>query len=350
MKKYIIIVLLALYAISVWAQEKERTFQFSFISPLGTNGWDSHLYTNAFSLNLLGGNSYANTVLELGGLYNFNSEFTSGFQGAGLLNYTGRSENAFQMSGLANFSVSGNSNLQLAGLGNLGESITGLQGAGIINIGSTITGAQVAGVINFADDVTGVQGASTFNIAKSVKGVQIGLVNYAEEIDGVQIGLINVVEKGGKQELEISSSEVLQGVISFKLGKDALYTIFSSGAYFLNYDFEYGAGIGFGTQLNWNNGWSNQIEAIHYALSRDASFETIANSLNQVKLLTSKNLISGLHIFAGPVFNVEILYKYRVDGSFGESIAPWVMWNVQNEHTHLNMWVGFSAGLTYRFK
>ncbi len=348
MKKVLIFIALLYLTSTLVAQEKERTFQFSLVTPLGTNWTDSHLYTNIWSLNLIGGYSYANKAVELGGLYNFNSGFTQGFQAAGLLNYTGNSVNAFQLAGFANLSLSGNSSLQLAGIGNLGENTTGLQGAGIINIGANITGVQVAGVMNFADYVTGIQIAPTFNIAKSVKGVQVGLVNYAEDIDGVQIGLINVVENGGKQEIEISSSEVLHGVISFKLGTDTLYTIFSSGTYFLNYDFEYGAGIGFGTQLNWNNGWNNQIEAIHYAISRDASFETIPNSLNQVKLLTSKNLIGGLNIFAGPVFNLEILYKYKVDGSFGESIAPWVFWNVKNEQNHFNMWVGFNVGLSYR--
>ncbi len=353
MKKLFSLILTIFIIASLFSQEKEvkkeSVFQLSFITPLGTNGWDSYLYANTFSLNILGGYSYANTVLELGGLYNFNSEYTSGFQGAGLLNYTGRGENVFQFAGLANLSAGGNSTLQFAGIGNLANSITGLQGATIVNIADTVKGIQVSGVINMATIVEGFQGSPFFNIAETVKGVQLGLINYAQEIEGVQLGLINIVEKGGKKELELSFSDTLNAVISFKLGTDYFYTIFSNGTHFLNYRFEYAPGMGIGTQFTWNKGWSNQIEAMVYQLTEDTIFTTPVNMLTQVKLLTSKTIVGGLNFFAGPTANMTITQLKDDNGDFYSSIAPWTMWENNSDSTKLRFWVGFSAGLTYLF-
>ncbi|ULQ61073.1 hypothetical protein K7I13_07420 [Brucepastera parasyntrophica] len=104
MKTKMKLLFLAVLCISVSAQdgEKIRPFQFSLITPLGTNGIQSQSIANVFSLNLLGGYSRGNTGFELGGMYNINFGFTRGFQFGGLFNYSGSSERAFQIAGIAN--------------------------------------------------------------------------------------------------------------------------------------------------------------------------------------------------------------------------------------------------------
>lgn len=305
--------------LSMAQSNQERDFQLSFIAPFGTNGTQSHLTTNKISVNLLGGYSYSNTVFEFGGLYNVNTHLTKGFQFAGIANYSGNSENAAQFAGITNIAAGGT------------------------------TPFQFAGIANVADEVTGLQFAGIANVAKRVKGVQFGLFNYAEESDGVSIGLINIVKNGGKQEFEVSFSEALNTAVSFKLGTDKFYTIFSGGVNYINKPTEYAAGLGFGTHINWKKGWGNQIEAMGYALTENGSFETKGiNMLTQLKFTVSKELAPHFKVFAGPVVNMTISdYVNPETGAIGSSLSPWSMWKNDNGSTRLNGWIGFTAGVRF---
>ncbi|MEN9919297.1 MAG: hypothetical protein RL662_1733 [Bacteroidota bacterium] len=297
-------VMLCLILGSASAQEQEKSFQLSFIAPFGTNGTQSHLITNKVSINLLGGYSYGNKGFELGGGYNVNTHITKGLQIAGIANYSGNSENAVQIAGITN--ISGD--------------------------GSVI--AQIGGILN---------------VAKKVKGLQIGLINYADESDGLPIGLISIVKKGGKQEFEVSFSESLNTAVSFKLGTDRLYTIFSGGVNYAEKPLQYAAGLGFGTHVNWKNGWGNQIEIMGYALTENESFKIDGiNMLAQFKLMFSKQLASHFKMFAGPVLNMTISdYTNPETGELGSSLSPWSMWKNDSQKTQLNAWVGLSAGVRF---
>lgn len=320
MKKIILsVAVICLSAISVVAQEvRERDFQVSFISPFGTNGTQSHLTTNKVSFNILGGYSYGNTAFEFGSLYNVNTNFTKGFQFAGIANYSGNTQNAAQFAGITNIAASGS------------------------------TPFQFAGIANVADEVTGLQFAGIANVAKKVKGVQFGLFNYADESDGVSIGLINIVKNGGKQEFEIAFSEALNTAVSFKLGTDKFYTIFSGGINYINKPVEYAAGLGFGTHINWKKGWGNQIEAIGYALTEQGEFQKGINILNQLKFTVSKELAPHFKVFAGPVLNMTVSDHVNPQtGAIGSSLSPWSMWKSSNGNTQLNSWVGFTAGARF---
>lgn len=81
---------------AVQAQRKnpdQRSFQFSIVPALGTNGLHPGGFTNDFSINLTSGYSKANRVFELAGISNLNTNATRGLQLAGLANLTGA--NAF---------------------------------------------------------------------------------------------------------------------------------------------------------------------------------------------------------------------------------------------------------------
>lgn len=320
MKKFFLsAVIICLSVMSMLAQENhEKDFQVSFIAPFGTNGTQSHLTTNKVSFNILGGYSYGNTAFEFGGLYNVNTHLTKGFQFAGIANYSGNIQNATQFAGIANIAASGS------------------------------TPFQFAGIVNVADEVTGLQFAGIANIAKRVKGVQFGLINYADESDGVSIGLINIVKKGGKREFEISFSEALNTVISFKLGTDKFYTIFSSGVNYINKPVEYAAGLGFGTHVDWKKGWGNQIEVMGYSLTRDGSFNNEGiNMLSQLKFTVSKQFAQHFKVFAGPVVNMTIADIDTEKGISGSSISAWSMWGNDSGNTRLDGWIGFVAGVRF---
>ncbi|MCD7972576.1 MAG: hypothetical protein LUG18_07890 [Candidatus Azobacteroides sp.] len=305
MKK--IIFLAAAFCISIMAAtaqtQEYKNFQLSFISPFGTNGTQSQFTTNKVSVNIIGGYSYGNTGFEFGGIYNVNTHLTQGIQFAGILNYSGNTQRAIQLAGITNVAKKGTVN------------------------------AQVGGIVN---------------IAQRVKGVQVGLINISEDCDGVPVGLINIVKNGGKKEFELSVSETLNMAVGFKLGVDRFYTIFSVGANYFNSPVEYAAGLGFGTHIDWKQGWGNQIELLGYALTEDGEFRSGVNMLTQLKFLASKEISPRLKVFAGPVLNLTISDYVNPDtGKLGSSLSPWSMWKNDSDKTRVNSWIGVAAGIRF---
>lgn len=327
----------------------ERCFQLSFIAPLGTNGMQSHLTTNKISFNILGGHSYSNTAFEFGGLYNVNTHFTKGFQFAGIANYTDSTKNVVQFGGVVNSAKKGTAAFQFGGILNAAGGVKGVQFAGVVNGAKKVSGLQLSGIVNYSGEVKGVQIGGVVNIAKQLRGVQVGLINYAEESDGVSVGLINIVKNGGKREFEVAFSEALHTAVSFKLGTDRLYTIFSGGINYIDQPVEYAAGVGFGTHIHWKKDWGNQIELMGYALTENGSFKDMdLNMLTQLKFTVSKEITRYFKVFAGPVLNMTISKYVNPDtGVAGSSLSPWSMWKSNSGSTRLNSWIGFSAGVRF---
>ena len=309
-----------LFATSAYSDEiaEERNFQLSLISPIGTNGASSGRTTNKVSINLVGGHSYANKDFEFGSVYNVNLNHTSGFQFAGVVNHTSESRNAAQFAGVANISKSGK------------------------------TPFQFAGILNVADHVSGLQFAGVVNVAKEVSGVQFGIVNYADTCSGVPIGLFNIVRHGGKQELEVGVSDAFNTYTSFKLGVNRFYTIFSAGVNFLHSEPIYGVGMGFGTDVSWQQtGWAHQIEATGYYITEDGKFRSGTNVLAQLRLTFSKQIRPHFKLFAGPTFNLTVSdYVNPETGAIGSSLKPYSIFHT-NEKTSVHGWVGFAAGVRF---
>jgi hypothetical protein len=193
-------------------REYDRTFQFSIFPGISTNGISSGSYYNSFSLNLFGGLSAGNRILEIGLLTNNNLKTTTGIQLAGLANITGA--NAFVNLSLSEERAMINSEdfevnrkgIQMAGLLNyVLNNASGIQIAGGLNVvGNNFRGFQLAGVGNSSGQTTvGLQLAGIYNLSKeSVGGFQISAIfNYTDaQLSGLQLGLINkaAIIKGGK--------------------------------------------------------------------------------------------------------------------------------------------------------
>src|SRR5436190_4039715 len=70
-------------------REYKRSVQFSFAPGISTNGIGSGFYVNAYSINLFGGLSAGNKILEIGLISNLNLKSSTGIQLAGIANVIG---------------------------------------------------------------------------------------------------------------------------------------------------------------------------------------------------------------------------------------------------------------------
>ena len=315
----IAVLLSVLVPVNLSANAKERFFQFGLFPPISSNGTNSGKTVNSVSINLLGGYSAGTRIFELGGIWNASREYTKGLQIAGLLNYSANSCNSVQISGFGNIASAGKSPLQIAGLMNVGGHVNGLQLSALVNV------------------------------AKSVNGVQIGLVNYMEDGEkGVSIGLINIAKHGGKYEFEVSFSDAINTLLSFRLGTDRFYTIFSGGVNYFFSPLEYAVGLGFGTSIDWKKRWSNQIEIQAFGISNEQKLTTngTINSIIQLRLPVCKEFAKHFKVFAGPAINLA-LQGTGTDGTALPSPAPWTMWKGQWKDMQAEGWIGLSAGLRF---
>jgi len=260
-------------------ETRTRTFQFGFVTPIGTNGTDSWNVTNKFSINLLAGyaagvdgvefsgltsilksemngaqfSGLGNLVLgksrgaQFSGLFNIVLKNMQGAQAAGFINFTRGAARGIQIAGFANY-AKGGIVAQVAGFSNISTGITkGFQLAGFTNIISQqLKGVQMAGFFNYGKgekfsqiggfgnvvvkDLRGFQLAGFTNITTGmIKGVQIsGFFNYARKLNGVQIAPFNFIDSLEKGVPIGVLSIVRNGYRAFEFSAtETLYGVFS---------------------------------------------------------------------------------------------------------------------------
>lgn len=179
-----------------------RKWRITLFTPLGTNGVAAPRYTAKYSINLIGGYHGGLNGLEIGTLYNYNKEYTSGFQIAGLVNATGGYSEGIGIAGLINYASKDMSGIQAAGVGNISN--------------DDLEGLQAAGAFNYAGgNISGLQGALGANIAHgSVEGIQVsGLFNLArDQMSGLQ------VSGGGNVSLHDMEGLMVSGIFNATKG------------------------------------------------------------------------------------------------------------------------------------
>jgi len=227
-------------------ETKTLAFQFSFFTPLGTNGLNSWDVTNKFSINLLAG--YAGGVkgveftglvsllksnmrgaqfaglghvvlgetkgAQFSGLFNVGIKPTHAWQFAGFINLVTKETGGLQCAGFTNIITDSLSGVQISGFGNaVTKQAKGFQASGFGNYAKGGKVSQVSGFTNITvgnnkgfqitgfgnintRDMKGVQIAGAINInAGHLKGTQIsGLFNFARKLNGVQIAPFNYVD------------------------------------------------------------------------------------------------------------------------------------------------------------
>ncbi len=318
---------------AVAVELKTRPFQLSFVTPIGTNGWDSWSVINKFSLNLLAG--YAGGV---------NGAEFSGFGSVLRTNMNGA-----QFSGFGNIVLGETRGAQFAGFLNLSvQEAYGAQVAGFANIntGKKMHGAQVAGFSNInTGESSGLQLAGFFNYTKVLSGAQVGILNYADSSEGgVPIGLLSFV-KNGYRAYEISANESLYGVSSFKTGTRSFYNILSVGGGYRNKRSLFAWGWGMGTIIAVAEKLDIAIEGQGLHVNEDEWFTSGTNLLAKASVSLTWNIAEHFSIFCGPSWNVVIS---KIKHENGSAIAPWSVFDKTTEGgTNIKMYPGLSAGLRF---
>jgi hypothetical protein len=390
---------------SVTAKNNEyitRPVQFTFVSPLGTNGTESGEVVNMVSFNLLLGYAAGLEGVEFGGLMNIEKDYVKGVQFAGLgnlvrnqvtgsqfagfLNVNGGATRGAQFAGFLNSAGPGSDAIQFAGFTNVLQGnvkggqfagfaniargdVQGMQAAGFVNVATgsvrtgqmagflnvakeDISGPQIAGFANVsAAEVKGAQISGFINVARKVKGAQVGIINIADSIQGVQIGLINLA-KNGYRRFEIWGSEALYANMAYKMGTRGFHTIFALGAQGdLDY-FRYGYGFGVGTEIGLGKRFAANIDALAYHINEDEIWTSKLNELYQLRTTLGVRLGKHSYFFAGPAFNVMVSQFQSGDSdSLGSGLAPsWTKYNENHgyrERTNVKMWPGIHAGFRF---
>ncbi|MEL7834695.1 hypothetical protein [Fodinibius sp. Rm-B-1B1-1] len=378
-----------------------RTFRFTLVPGLTTNGIDAHNYAAKYSWNILAGyHGGLENGFEFGGLVNAHKYYAHGVQIAGLANYTGQNTAGVQLAGLANYSGTNMQGIQLAGIGNWSnsdmqgvqlagilnlsrESSQGLQFSGVANISNTdmqgllgagtanisggnMQGLLFSGLLNIArDDMQGIAASgvlnysksfqgialSTINASKSFQGIQSGLVNVADNAQGIQFGLINYAREfegvpvglisyygDGRVNIDTWTSETGFSNVGLKLGTHEVYNMIS---------------IGYNPLLDrdvWQIGWSigRHHEYENHFLYTDFSYFKIneggwtsdLNSKYKYRLLFGKEFYEELKLYGGPTLNMLIS---KVPGR--NSYTQYRLFDFGAKGREYIFWLGLSVGV-----
>jgi hypothetical protein len=241
--------------------------------------------------------------MQTAGLINIIGDRMSGMQTAGLINIVGDKMLGMQTAGLINIVGDGAVGMQTAGIINIvGDGMSGMQTAGLVNIaGNGLKGLQVAGLANVVgEEMNGVQIAGIYNRSKTMKGLQIGILSINDTVDnGISLSLINIVKKGAHKELELSFSDYANVALSFKMGTQKFYTIYTAGANFIENNL-WVFGIGFGNRTPIGKRFDFQPELIY-----NSYFPT---NFKNIQYTNTTRLKLG--------------FVYRFNERFGLSLAP----------------------------
>jgi len=367
------------------AQEKDslktRAVQFSFITPVGTNGLSSWDMINNFSINLLAGYAGGVNGAEFSGLFSLirtrmqGAQFsglgnvvlgkTRGVQFSGLFNINLKNVTASQFAGLCNIATGQVKGLQCSGFASVvTDTLTGMQLSGFINIAAKESkGLQISGFMNYNDggkvtQITGFANVSTkktkgmqlagfFNYAGKFKGVQIAPFNYIDSLEkGVPVGFLSFV-RNGYRTVEFSMTETMYGVVSFKTGIRQFYNIVSTGIGYRNNKILWGWGYGLGGMIPLSEKWSLSIEGLCYQMNEGTWFTDRLNLLNKINITASWKIGKHLEVFGGLSWNVTVSDITDEYGSRVEShIAPWSVFDeIYDDHLLVKMYPGITAGV-----
>lgn len=212
-----------------------RNAQVSFLPFVGSNHLMSGNVYNRYSLNIFGGYSRGNRLLEVGGFFNINKETVTGLQMAGFFNLVGDSVKGAQLAGFFNATGKDVSGFQAAGFFNMNlGTVNGVQAAGFLNTNvKKVSGVQIAGMVNMnMRGIDGVAAAGLLNINRlSVNGMQIaGMMNIiGDTLNGASMaGLINIA-KYSKNSLQVAGMMNIAGKGDNNVQASALINSTSKG-------------------------------------------------------------------------------------------------------------------------
>ncbi len=397
LSKMIIVLIVIAVSIRVSGQENHadyqyKFFQFTFLTPpFSTNGANNANCINDFSLNPFIGVSGGAGVLEIGGFinidrytvsgvqiagfgntvgdfangvqvagfYNINGTDIDGVQSAGFMNIAGRDVTGVQCAGFMNTSGGKLKGVQAAGFLNIsGEALLSVQAAGFGNISGTgNSNVQAAGFFNVANNVEGVQVAGFINIANRVKGLQLaGFINICDSIDGLPIAFINIVRQNGYRGFEISSNEIQLASLSYRMGIDRLYTIYSFGKPYGDRT-RWMYGLGLGTELALSEQLLFNLEGtVHQELwiANDKAprmlYTDRLNLYSTVRFIAGWKTKTGVSFHLGPTINIGVCGDNSESPvSIRKLIGPYSLlkYTRASTNTTTQFWFGLHGGIRF---
>lgn len=270
--------------------------------------------------------------VQISGFGNVATKRSRGFQASGFGNYA-KGGKVTQMSGFTNIAVGTNHGLQVTGFGNINT--------------RDMKGAQIAGAVNInAGHLKGTQISGLFNFSRKLKGVQIAPFNYVDSLEkGVPIGVLSFV-RNGYIGVEISATETMYGVFSFKTGVRKFYNILSVGAAYRDNMIIWGWGYGLGGLIPLVPKWDLSIEGMCYQMNEGEWFTNRLNLLNKLTATAAWKLSKNVALIAGLSWNVTVS---DITDEFGDPVTPHIApWSVSDEtHDNINikMYPGITAGI-----
>ncbi len=374
-------------------------YQITFITPLGTNGIQSHQSTNYMSFNLVAGYNGGLEGLEVGGFSNvltLDARGTQiagfanmvkgdleGIQIAGFGNMVGGSSSGIQIGGFTNHAqqsgkliqiggfsnqvmgtatggqISGFGNyvqdslqgFQISGFGNsCGEACEGAQISGFMNnSGGDVKGGQVAGFANAAEDLEGVQIAGFLNKADTVSGFQIGFINVADTFNsGFPIGFVSNV-KNGYRSFSFGANELQWITGDFHIGMDRFYNILSLSIGPNPDNTSWAFGYGLGSKVLNRTKSKIAVEMMAYHVNEREIWSNANNLLLRFQPKYEYYPKGGrFGLWAGPSANLLISGRWDGRGdAFESEIAPYEVLDDQGTYNNYRFWVGGQVGIKF---
>jgi len=341
--------------VRLFAQNEEnselrtRPVQFTFVTPVGSNGIDAGKFINIFSLNMLAGYNGGVKGCEIGGFSNILSHNMQGAQLAGFSNIVWGQTTGCQIAGFSNISKQSASGCQLSGFSNIvNDSASLVQIAGFINVTTANSkGAQLAGFTNITTkDFSGVQISGFYNHARKLNGFQLGFINYCDSVEkGLPFGFISIV-KHGYRGIDFGGDETLYLHGSYMTGVKQLYNIFSVGATQKENTILWGLGYGLGTTIGLSEKTAMNFELISYHINDNEWIYKNINFLHKANLKVSVKLTEKLSVYGGLTYNVYATNQKNGNGDFTDKgLIPWTTYSKVHKNTLIQMYPGFTAGI-----
>ncbi len=284
--------------------------------------------------------------IQVAGLGNITNKMT-GLQISGIGNVTDDAK-GLQIGGLANV-CDGFRGLQVGGIANIADNVSGLQVGGLFNISANLAGLKIAGISNLSDKVSGVNISGAYNRTHTLRGVQFSIVSITDTIEkGASIAIVNIVKRGFYNEWELSFSDYANVALSYKMGTQKFYTIYTAGANFLE-DKLWIAGIGFGNRTAISNRFDFQPELVFYNYF-PSDFKNIQyTSATHLKLGFVYNINRKLGLSLAPSVYVMNADKGSKPGSDYYKTSPiGALYTNKSDNSLLTIGVGVTLGLSLR--
>ncbi|MDA3894463.1 MAG: hypothetical protein PF517_22605 [Salinivirgaceae bacterium] len=272
---------------------------------------------------------------QFAGFVNVATKESKGAQFSGFLNAVTDSLDGFQGTGFVNYAM-GSSMGQASGFlnANVGD-LKGIQASGFLNVNTgRLNGAQLSGFVNFSN---------------KLRGTQIGVFNYVDSLEsGTPIGFLSFV-RNGYHAFEISSSETLNGIATFKTGTKKFYNIISVGGGVRGDKILWGWGYGVGTTMELSRKFDLAVEVQSFHINEDVWHTNRLNLWNKLTLETSYQVTPRLEVFGGPTFNVVVSdTKDEIGEPRESSIAPFTSFSkVYSDGSKVEMYPGFNVGIRF---